>query len=449
MKNEPNDEFLQRLRAEPSKKFLSTLKANLDRQTIDQAKARRTLFRTAILAALIGGSAVAVAFVVLRGSPAARTLVRMVDIGPAQSAASKIAAAPNSDGAPKSMLSPAQDGLPPVSVVPGMAATPTEAAQEQSRGAFVVAGPTAIILNAQEIARRSIPPGSKQQPELNLTSSTEALAMFCHGHLGTAAAAGHADIAGSSRRILPSELETCKSNGVTHVAELQSGYESVVLARSKLYGGPKLLARDVFLALAAEVPDPNRPQTLIKNPYRTWNAVDSALLEEKIEVLGPPLSSATAAAFRQTLMEAGCATFPWLAALKQTDSQRYEKVCRTLRDDGVYRDRGGRLQEQLETYPNALALLDFREVAAKPEALAAASVDGVEPSMDTIVAETYAGSRAMFLYVNTAKPSGPIFSFVDGFRRSVDESWSITTLVGPPRQANPRKDIAPLPELKF
>src|ERR1700684_94148 len=93
MKNEPDDDFLQRLRAEPSRKFLSTLKANLDRQTISQAKARRTLFRTAILAALIGGSAVAVAFVVLRGTPAARTFVRMGDIGPARARAAKSAGA--------------------------------------------------------------------------------------------------------------------------------------------------------------------------------------------------------------------------------------------------------------------------------------------------------------------------------------------------------------------
>jgi phosphate transport system substrate-binding protein len=448
MKNEPNDDFLQRLRAEPSKKFLSTLKANLDRQTISQAKARRALFRTAILAALIGGSAVAVAFVVLRGSPAARTFVRMVDIGPARSAASKIATERSGGGAPKSSVSPAQGGVPPASVVRGVAAAPPDAAAEPSRGAFVVAGPTAIILHAQETARRWMPAGSKNQPEFNLTSSAEALALLCHAHLGTAAAASFADIAGASRRILPSELETCKSNGVTHVAELQSGYETVVLARSRLYGAPKLSARDIFLALAAQVPDPNRPQTLIKNPYRTWSAVDGALLEERIEVLGPPLSSATAAAFRQTLMEAGCASFAWLAALKQTDTQRYEKVCRTLRDDGVYRDRGGRLQEQLETYPNALALLDFREVAAKPETLVAASVDGVEPGMDTIVAETYAGSRAMFLYVNTAKVSGVIFSFLDGFSGSLDEPGSITTLVAP-RQAGARKYVAPLQDMKF
>jgi phosphate transport system substrate-binding protein len=450
MNNDLNDDFLQRLRAPPSKKFLSTLKADLDRQSLNQAKARRTLVRTAILAALIGGSAVAVAFAVLRGSPTSSSLVHIVTIGPAQPAASKMAAERGGGGAPKSIVSSAQGGVPPTSVIPGMTAEPAGAAAEQFRGAFVVAGPTAIILNGRDISRRWAVAGSKLQPEFNLTSSSEALAMLCRAHRGTAAAAGSADIVGASRRILPSELETCKFNGVTHVAELQSGYETVVLARSKLYGAPNLSARDIFLALAAEVPDPNRPQTLIKNSYRTWNAVDSALLEERIEVLGPPLSSATAAAFRQTLMEAGCSTYPWLAALKQTDSKRYEKVCRTLRDDGVYRDRGEKVREHLETYPNSLALLDFREVEAKADAFAAASVDGIEPSIDTIIAETYAGSRAMFLYVNTerARSNFAMLSFVDAYRRSLAES-SITTLVAPQRQADARTYWAPLQEMKF
>jgi phosphate transport system substrate-binding protein len=450
MKNETGDDFLLRLRADPSKKFLSTLKADLDRQTTTQARARRTLFRTAILAALIGGSAVAVAFALLRGSPA-RTLVRMVAIGPAQTAASKPAAERSGGGAPRTIGLPAQGDVPPVSVIPGMLGAPTEAAAQQSRGAFVVAGPTAIILNSQDIARRWLPTAGDKQPQFQLTSSSEALALLCHAHQGTAAAAGTTDIAGASRRILPSELETCKLNGVTHIAEIHSGYEAVVLARSKLYGSPRLSARAIFLALAAEVPDPNRPQSLIKNPYRTWSAVDSALLEERIEVLGPPMSSATAAAFRQTLMEAGCASFPWLAALKQMDSERYEKVCRTLRDDGVYRERGEKLREHLETYPNALALFDFREVAAQPEELAAASIDGVAPSNDTVVAETYPGSRAMFLYINTARvASSPgMWAFIDAYRRSVEESWSIATLVAPQRQSNARKYLTPLQEMKF
>jgi phosphate transport system substrate-binding protein len=440
MKNDMNDDFLQRLRVEPNKKFLRTLKADLDRQTINQARARRTLVRTAILAALIGGSAVAIAFAVLRATPDDSTLAHIVAAGPLQSAASNLTADLRGGGAPKNIAAPAQGGIPPASLV----------SAEQTRGAFVIAGPTAIIRNAEDIARRQMPNGSKQQPQFNLTSSSEALALFCHVHPGTATAAGPADIAGASRRILPSELETCKLNGVTHVAELQSGYETIVLARSKLYGSPKLSARDIFLALAAQVPDPNRPQSLIKNPYRSWNAIDSALLEETIEVLGPPASSATAAAFRQTLMEAGCATFPWLAGLKQTDAKRYEKVCRTLRDDGVYRDSGEKLREHLETYPNALALLDFREVAARPDTFAAASIDGIEPGIDTIIAETYAGSRAMFLYVNTehVRSIPAMFTFVDLYRRSVAESWSITTLVTPQRP-DAGKYLTPLQEMKF
>ena len=102
-------------------------------------------------------------------------------------------------------------------------------------------------------------------------------------------------------------------------------------------------------------------------------------------------------------------------------------------------------------YAHEVPRIYNREFAAKPERFVAVTVDGVEPSMDTIVAETYAGSRAMFLYVNTARVSSNpgILSFVDGYRRSVEDSWSITTLVAPRRQANARKYMVPLQEMKF
>jgi hypothetical protein len=109
------------------------------------------------------------------------------------------------------------------------------------------------------------------------------------------------------------------------------------------------------------------------------------------------------------------------------------------------------VQEHLETYPNSLALLDFREVAARADTFAAASVDGIEPGIDTIIAETYAGSRAMFLYVNTERARGnfAMLSFVDAYRRSLTESSSITTLVAPQRQADAPTYLAPLQEMKF
>jgi phosphate transport system substrate-binding protein len=323
-------------------------------------------------------------------------------------------------------------------------------ATDQPRAVFSVAGPTAVIVNAQSIARRPVEMGLLKSPAFTVTTSTEAIAMLCHVRASTDPEPAYTDIAGANRRMLPAELEACRSRGVAHVAELHSGYEAVVLARSKLYGAPKLSVRAIFLALAAAVPDPTRPWMLIKNPYRMWSAIDAALSEDRIEILGPPPSSATAAAFRQTLMEAGCRTFPWLAALEQSDPKRYERVCRTVRDDGVYVLANGGLVEHLDTYPNAMALLDYREAAAKPDALAAASVDGIDPDIESIRAERYAGSRAMYLYVNKERMNtvAGMLNFINWYVRSLESFDTVSTLVAPQRQANAVK-YSPLQDVKL
>jgi phosphate transport system substrate-binding protein len=438
-----NDDFLHRMRAEPSPKFLAALKASLDRQAIKRAQARRIFFRAAILA-LVGGSAMA-AFVAWKGMPAsARLAARTTSSEEQASHPGNIISSPDGGGAPK-MNARADGGASAATSpeLPAPAAQPNTAT-DQPRAAFSIAGPTALILNAQEVARRPVVMGLLKAPAFTLASSTEAIAMLCHVRASTGPERAYADIAGASRRILPAELEACRSRGIVHVAELLSGYETVVLARSKLYGAPKLSARAIFLALAAMVPDPARPWMPIKNPYRMWSAIDPALAEDRIEILGPPPSSATAAAFRQTLMEAGCRTFPWIAALEQSDPKRYERLCRTARDDGAYRQANGSILEHLETYPNAMALLDYREAAAQPDALAAASVDGIEPTVESIRAERYAGSRAMYLYVNKDRMNagGSMANFLGWYVRSLESFDSITTLVAPQRPADAAKNSA-------
>ena len=448
-----NDEFLHRLRAEPNAKFLATLKASLDRQATRRAQVRRTFFRAAILATVIGGSSVA-AFVAWKGMPAsAHFAARLSERTPgAQERAShskNIISAPDGGGAPK-VIARTEGGAaatatlePTTTLEPTAPAVQPSSATDQPRAAFSVAGPTALMLNAQSIARRAVELGLLKAPTFTVASSSEAIAMLCHVRASAGPERAYADIAGASRRMLPAELEACRSRGIGHVAELHSGYETVVLARSKLYGAPKLTARDIFLALAAVVPDPARPWMLIKNPYHIWSAVDGALSEDRIEILGPPPSSATAAAFRQTLMEAGCRTFPWLAALEQSDFKRYEKVCRTVRDDGVYALANSSVLEHLETYPNAMALLDYREAAAKPDALAAASVDGIDPTVESIRAERYAGSRAMYLYINKDRMNavGGMANFLGWYVRSLESFDAITTLVAPQRQADATKSL--------
>ena len=445
-----NDDFLHRLRAEPNAKFLATLKASLDRQAIKRAQGRRTFFRAALVATLVGGSAVA-AFVIWKGMPAPAPLAARTPGAQERASHSRnIISSPEGGGAPKASARADGGASATTSMdLPALAAQPSSAT-DQPRAAFSVAGPTAVILNAQGVARRPVEMRLLKSPAFTLASSTEAIAMLCHVPASTGPERAYTDIAGTSRRMLLAELEACRTRGIAHVAELHSGYETVVLARSKLYGAPKLSARDIFLALAAAVPDPTRPWMLIKNPYRIWSAIDAALSEDRIEILGPPPSSATAAAFRQTLMEAGCKTFPWLAALEQSDPKRYERVCRTVRNDGVYVFANGSVIEHLETYPNAMALLDYREVSARPDALAAASVDGIDPNIESISAERYAGSRAMYLYVNKERMNSvaDMLKFINWYDRSLESPDAVTTLVAPQRQTDAGKYSA-LQDLKL
>jgi phosphate transport system substrate-binding protein len=402
----------------------------LDRQAVRQVKTRRTLLRTAILAALIGGSAVAVAFVAWRQAPHIfGTVAETRDTrGEQPLPAKNVISSPDGGGAAKPVAMPGVD-LPIArdSAVPA-AATPDV---QGSRTTFAVAGVKPMIVNAEQFAQRSIVPGLLDKPEFIPTTTTQAIAMLCHVRGSAGANSATADLVAADRRILATEVATCKRNGVMRVTEVRAGFEAVVLVRSKLYGAPRLSARSIFLALGASVPDPNRPYMLIKNPYRLWSEIDPSLAAEQIEVIGPSLSSSVVAAFRETLMDAGCASIPMIAAFKNTDPERYEKVCRSLRSDGVYRSWedvdshpavDSHLSEHLDTYPNVMALLSYKNASVDGSSISLASVDGIDASAQSIGTGAYAGSRTMYLYLNSARAAyvvRPLLDFALGFERTM------------------------------
>ena len=116
------------------------------------------------------------------------------------------------------------------------------------------------------------------------------------------------DVLASFGRIDFDRTDACSSRREGQrddIVEFKIGYESVVLARSVLYSGPTLSPRQVFLALAKEIPDPSDPQKLIENRYGSWNEVDSTLEYDRIEVLGPPLDSVAGSRFLTLVLEAG------------------------------------------------------------------------------------------------------------------------------------------------
>jgi phosphate transport system substrate-binding protein len=239
-------------------------------------------------------------------------------------------------------------------------------------------------------------------PKIESTGSGGGLKLFCAG-----VGVEHPDITNASRRIKSSEVELCESNGVKDIVEVKIGYDGIVLANDKNAPTFKVSRRDIFLALAKQVPDGSATgmASLIDNPYKTWKDVNPDLPEIKIEVLGPPPTSGTRDAFAELAMEGGCKTFDWLKALKDTDKNAYKAVCHTVREDGAYIEAGENdnlIVQKLQANPNALGVFGFSFLDQNGDKIKGNPIDGIVPDFDDIADGSYPVSRPLYFYVKAA-----------------------------------------------
>ena len=168
----------------------------------------------------------------------------------------------------------------------------------QARDYISIVGSSTVYPFATVVAEQFGKTTPYKTPKIESTGSGGGLKLFCAG-----VGVEHPDITNASRRIKKSELERCRRNGVAEVVEVKIGYDGIVLANSKKAKPLKLTRKDIFLALAKEIPDPKGSEKLVPNPYRTWKDVNSSLPNKKIEVLGPPPTSGTRDAFVELAME--------------------------------------------------------------------------------------------------------------------------------------------------
>jgi phosphate transport system substrate-binding protein len=237
-------------------------------------------------------------------------------------------------------------------------------------------------------------------PTVESTGSGGGMKLFCAG-----VGVQYPDITNASRRIKKSEFDTCKKNGVADVVEIKIGYDGIAIANSKKAEPLNLTLRDIFLALAKEVPNPDGGETLVTNPYRTWKDVNAALPDRDIEVLGPPPTSGTRDAFAELAMEGGCKSFDWIKALKKTDKNRYKTICHTVREDGAYVEAGENdnlIVQKLDSNPKALGVFGFSFLDQNRDKIRSSSIDGVAPEFETISDGSYPISRSLYFYVKAA-----------------------------------------------
>ncbi|MCP5459290.1 MAG: PstS family phosphate ABC transporter substrate-binding protein [Gammaproteobacteria bacterium] len=236
-------------------------------------------------------------------------------------------------------------------------------------------------------------------PKIESTGSGGGLKLFCAG-----VGVEHPDITNASRKIKESEIETCRKNGVTDIIEVEIGYDGIAVANSKKAPHYQLTRKDLYLALAKDVPEGDDGK-LVPNPYKTWKEIDPNLPDAKIEVLGPPPTSGTRDAFVELVMEAGCEEFPTVKALKKSDEDAFKAACHTLREDGSYIEAGENdnlIVQKLDVNPTALGIFGFSFLDTNLDKIQGSSIDGVEPTFENIASGEYPISRPLFMYVKKA-----------------------------------------------
>ena len=245
-------------------------------------------------------------------------------------------------------------------------------------------------------------------PVVESTGSGGGLKLFCNG-IGIKTP----DITNSSRRIKKSEVERCQKNGVK-VLEYKIGYDGIVIANSKKAPKMNLSLRDIYLALAKQVPTTNG---MVANPNVTWQDVNPNLPKVKIRVLGPPPTSGTRDAFNELAMEGGCKTYSKMKAMKNRKA-----YCHGIREDGAWIEAGENdnlIVQKLGADPTSFGVFGFSFLDQNRDKVQGANINGTEPTFENISSQKYPVSRSLFFYVK-----GNHVGLIPGLKNFVKEFMS-------------------------
>lgn len=305
-------------------------------------------------------------------------------------------------------------------------------AQAAGRDNVSIVGSSTVYPFATVVSERFARSTNFKAPKIEATGSGGGFKLFCRG-----VGAGTPDITNSSRRIKQSEYDDCQANGVTDIVEVLVGFDGIAIANAKTAPTFELSLRDLYLALAKDVPGPDGK--LIPNPYITWKDVNPSLPATRIEVLGPPPTSGTRDAFAELAMGGGAASFADLKTLEKLGADEpdairalmqklgmpanlydamaerkgkapkgedlFKTVAYAVREDGAYIEAGENdnlIVQKLEANPAALGIFGFSFLEENGDKVHGSLIDGVAPDFDAIASGEYPISRPLYFYIKGA-----------------------------------------------
>ena len=266
-----------------------------------------------------------------------------------------------------------------------------------ARDTIRVVGSSTVYPFATAVAEEFGRSNDFKTPVIESTGTGGGFKLFCSG-IGLQ----YPDIINASRRIKKSEFKKCKNNGID-VTEVLIGYDGIVLVNA--LRGPvfSFTKKDIFLALAAEIPDGSGGW--MKNPYQRWSDIRPGLPNIDIAVFGPPPTSGTRDAFVELAMEGGAQQIPVLKELRANNKKLFKGRAHTIREDGAYREVGENdnlVVRKLTTDDTTLGIFGFSFLDQNNDKIKGASMDGIAPTFTNIAAGKYNIARPLYFYVKNA-----------------------------------------------
>jgi phosphate transport system substrate-binding protein len=268
-----------------------------------------------------------------------------------------------------------------------VAAFGATAVQAQTRDTIQIAGSSTVLPFASIVAEEfgAVFP-EFNTPVVGSGGTGGGFSQFCEG-VGD----NTTDIANASRPINDGERAACEGAGVTDIREVQFGYDGIVFAVTADKEDFALTPAHIYQAIAAEVPVDGE---LVANPYTNWSEIDSSLPDQPIALAIPGTNHGTREVFDQNVVEAGCE----VVGLPEGAS---EDACTALRQDVVVEIAGDYTETlaRLQADNNTMGVFGLSFYDQNRDTLKVATIDGIEPTLETISAGEYPVSRPLFFYV--------------------------------------------------
>jgi len=300
-----------------------------------------------------------------------------------------------------------------------------------ARDQLKIVGSSTVYPYAQAVSEEFAKKTGNKAPVLESTGSGGGMKIFCQG-VGEA----NPDITNASRGMKKSEWELCTKNGVTDITEIQIGYDGLSIAQSKKAKPMDLTKEQIFLALAAEIPDGDK---LVPNPNKKWSDIDKSFPDVAITAYGPPPTSGTRDAFVELAMHEGCEALDYF---KKNKDQIKDK-CTPMRQDGPFIEAGENdnlIVQRLEADPNAVGIFGYSFLYENEDKLQGVKIEGVDPSFDTIADKSYGLSRPLFFYIKNAHRK-----IIPGMNEYIEEFVS-EDAIGPDGYAHERGLVSLSPD---